>query len=258
MKNSLSQKISTARVICILSLIYVHFPPLYGKITDVNNGTDYLVMLISNLIGRCSVPLLSIVSGYLIVTSISKYKYTQLLKNKTLTLLVPLGAWNLISLTKDILLGNSPLDDKNILNYLFSIYDTPGILPLYFLRDIFVCVTLAFLLLRLTSGIKSIITILVLIALSIFNINNYLFINDKIVIFFFIGMIIANESMRIEIFENKALFIASIIFLTILTNLLIFIKPENLSNEAQTITSLVSRCFGAIILECGLFLNQKN
>ncbi|WP_351017821.1 acyltransferase [Shewanella sp. AC91-MNA-CIBAN-0169] len=259
MKNSLSKKISTARVICILSLIYVHFPPLYGEITDVNNFEDYFIMLVSNLIGRSSVPLLSIVSGYLIVTSISKYKYTRLLRNKMLTLLVPLVAWNFLSLTKDLMLGTSPLEDKNILNYLLSIYDTPGIMPLYFLRDIFVCVTLAFILLRLTSGVKSIITTFLLITLSIFDLNNYLFINDKIIIFFFLGMIIAkNKNFYIESFESKLMFTTSLILLIISTNLLIIIKPENLPDELLTIISITSRVFGAIIFwNIACFLTKK-
>ncbi|TEW56155.1 hypothetical protein E2R68_03415 [Psychromonas sp. RZ22] len=256
-KKSLSKKISTARVICILSLIYVHFPPLYGEICNVNNFIDYLVVLISNFIGRTSVPLLSIISGYLIVSSILKYKYTRLLLNKTITLLVPLATWNLLSLSKDFILGGAPLEDKNIINYLFSVYDTPGILPLYFLRDIFVCVIIAPLLLKLTSGVTSIITVISLIILSILNLNNYLFINDKIIIFFFIGIIFACKGGE-EYFESKSLFITSALLLFILTNLLIFIKPENLLDEIQIIISIISRVFGAIIFwNVACFLANK-
>src|SRR3546814_1653028 len=49
------------------------------------------------LFGRSSVPLLSIISGWLVMASVSKRDYAQFAGGKAKSLLLPMVAWNLIT-----------------------------------------------------------------------------------------------------------------------------------------------------------------
>src|SRR3546814_7304126 len=63
-------------------------------------GTGWQSVLYWTLIelfGRSSVPLLSIISGWLVMSSVSKRDYAQFAGGKAKSLLLPMVAWNLIT-----------------------------------------------------------------------------------------------------------------------------------------------------------------
>ncbi|RPA55079.1 acyltransferase [Shewanella vesiculosa] len=247
MDNIISKNISTARVICILSLVYVHFPPFFGEIVEIHSFTEYLATLISNVIGRNSVPLLSVISGYLIVKTFYKYDFKLLLKNKILTLLIPLVTWNCISFIKDLVINSSTIENINALNYFFAIYDTPGIVPLYFLRDIFICVMLTPALIYISTTLNTKITILTLTLLSIFITDSYIFINDAILVFFFVGIVIAKKNINLKIFEGKYITFICLLCLLTIINIRIYITQYDSDIYINTALTTFARFFGAIV-----------
>ena len=93
-----SDRIRIGRTICIFMMMFVHIQA--GVTDDVNarpaeGAFDIAYFLLTRVMGLSSVALLSIVSGYLIVSTIAKMGTLRLYRSKALTLLVPLVAWNL-------------------------------------------------------------------------------------------------------------------------------------------------------------------
>lgn len=116
-----------------------------------------LCNLVRVVASHSSVPVLSVISGWLFIRSF-KVSYKQMLRSKVKTLIVPMVTWNILMLV--IYLGSSmvfhikwdfPNSAIGIANAFLSINDRPLINPLYFLRDIFVCANVTYLIIRLEA-----------------------------------------------------------------------------------------------------------
>ena len=216
----MSNAIRVARVLCILFVVYPHIPP-YGAYDVTGGGWQTLFWLVNVTLGLNAVPLLSVVSGFLCYrVSLSK-PYGSLISNKVKVLIVPMCAWNLISILKDPLLGVS-MDISEIHNSIFSIYATPAITPLYFLRDVFVCF-LCLPAFAKRNWIFSCGILLLVLANSVFKFDGHLFISSFIPLFFFLGFMIAR-----------------------------FLKDADLlhlSGCRSIATSLVFLCLGVVVVE---------
>lgn len=92
-----TQAIEAARIACILSMSYVHlhFFPLEGTDSLAFRVRDALLV---DLLGRSSVPLLSAISGFLIVSSLARKPYMAFVRGKAASLLLPMVLWNGIAL----------------------------------------------------------------------------------------------------------------------------------------------------------------
>jgi succinoglycan biosynthesis protein ExoH len=143
-----SDGIHLARIFCIFFMMYAHAPrprvppapqPLSGVILE--SVASFLI----NTVSHASVPLLSVVSGWLLVNTY-KGDSLALIRKKIGTLAVPLGLWNLIMLAvfgagtlflrMDWQFPNSLM---GWLNGFFALADRPFNRPLYFLHDLLVC-----------------------------------------------------------------------------------------------------------------------
>ena len=145
-----SDRIRIGRTICIFMMMFVHIQA--GVTDDVNarpaeGAFDIAYFLLTRVMGLSSVALLSIVSGYLIVSTIAKMGTLRLYRSKALTLLVPLVAWNSVMLAcivgYGLLTGKwdklPALDAMGLANGFLAITEWPMVVPLWFLRDLFVC-----------------------------------------------------------------------------------------------------------------------
>lgn len=184
-----SETIKIARVICVLCVVYPHFPP-FGELSESPGAFELITWEIGWIIGRNSVAVLSLISGYLLVSSVSRWGYTSTLKRKVSTLLIPLVLWNLISVGFEIGMNRFTKipDWSQWPNLLVGIGDTPHLMPLYFLRDLLVCVLL-YPLLRWFLMRSATITLMVLTANACFNFDHALLINGSILLFFVFGCV---------------------------------------------------------------------
>ena len=145
-----SDRIRIGRTVCIFMMMFVHVQP--GVADNVNarpaEGVfDIVYFLLTRVMGLSSVALLSIVSGYLIVSTIAKMGPLRLYRSKAQTLLVPLVAWNAVMLAcivgYGLLSGKwdklPALDAMGLANGFLAITEWPMVVPLWFLRDLFVC-----------------------------------------------------------------------------------------------------------------------
>jgi len=154
-----SDAISIARVICILGVVYVHaWTGLNGHDLEVARGTpqENLRWLLMEIFGRSAVPLLGVISGWLVGGSSRTQNWFSHVVRKARTILLPMVLWNglgiLLVSGAAWLLGLSapvPVSFDWLFEELFIVSRNPDInVQMPFLRDLFLCMCAAPLLVR--------------------------------------------------------------------------------------------------------------
>ncbi|MEP9399382.1 acyltransferase [Mesorhizobium sp. KR2-14] len=193
----MSDRIRIARALCIFFMTFVHVQPgIAENVYDRDAGFfDIVYFILTRLVGLSSVSLLSIVSGFFIVSSLHKSGSLAIYRSKVKTLVVPLVAWNLLMLgllgLYGLLSGKwqdwpefTPL---GLGNAIFALTGWPLVVPLWFLRDLFVCCLLSPVL-HVALTRTPIATILALVALTLFGEDFYLLQRPQLLLFFGLGM----------------------------------------------------------------------
>jgi len=157
-----SDAIRISRILGILGIIYVH--AWTGRTWEELNalaGTPQIALrwVLIDLLGRSAVPLLSIISGWLVAPSVQRRSYGAFVKDKAATLLAPMLAWNLIAMA--LVCGAAQMGWLQAprvtslgwaLNELFCLTAPNDVnVQIAFLRDIFLIMLAAPLLVRLPS-----------------------------------------------------------------------------------------------------------
>jgi hypothetical protein len=143
-----SNAIRVARIVCIFFMMYAHAPrPVFlpGAHSAAATLLETVATFLIDTASHASVPLLSVVSGWLLVNTYKGDSLT-LVRKKASTLVWPLFLWNLVMLT---VFGAGALflhmkwqfpdSVMGWLNGFFSLADRPFNRPLYFLRDLLFC-----------------------------------------------------------------------------------------------------------------------
>jgi len=195
----LSQAIGIARLICILGIVYVHAWTGIGgeQMSRLAETTQGVVRWsVVELFGRASVPLLTMVSGWLVASSIAKRGPGSFLSGKARAVLAPMLLWNAISLVVVMsasragwIIGPMSGDVLFFANNIISLTGGADInVQMTFLRDLFLCMAAAPLLVRLSSR-----ALLLLMAVTgIWVIGGwqlYLLLRPSILIFFIAGLL---------------------------------------------------------------------
>jgi Uncharacterized protein conserved in bacteria len=137
--------IRTARIICIFFMSYVHVHLFADAVLQNSPQFRTATSLIRDVAGRASVPLLSVVSGFLFVGYLARRSHLKATKDRARGLLIPLVTWNLVGISIfSILDGARPWG----LNDFFPFTDHGFQHHLTFLRDLFVVSLLSPLLIR--------------------------------------------------------------------------------------------------------------
>ncbi len=193
-----SDAIRISRILGILGIIYVH--AWTGRTLDELNalaGTPQIAFrwVLIDLFGRSAVPLLSIISGWLVAPSVQRRSYVGFVKDKATTLLAPMLAWNVIAMT--LVCGAAQMGWLHAprvssvgwaLNELLCLTGPNDVnVQISFLRDIFVIMLAAPLLVRLPSwGLG-----LMAVAAAIWCIGGWnlvVLLRPQILLFFIIGI----------------------------------------------------------------------
>jgi len=154
-----SDAIAIARVICILGVVYVHaWTGLNGAALDALRGTaqENLRWLLMELFGRSAVPLLGLISGWLVAGSSGVRNWSGHVRRKARTILLPMILWNGIAILlvsgAALTLGLSAPVPRTLwwaVNEMLVLTRNPDInVQLGFLRDLFLCMVAAPLLVR--------------------------------------------------------------------------------------------------------------
>jgi surface polysaccharide O-acyltransferase-like enzyme len=211
--KTMSERIRIARGLCIFFMTFVHIPPgIAENVYDRDAGFfDLVYFALSRMVGLSSVSLLSVVSGYFIVSSLAKVGTRSLFVSKLKTLVVPLAAWNLLMLALLTLYGLlrgkwQDMPDFTVpgmADALFALTQWPLDVPLWFLRDLFVCCLFSPLL-HVALKRVPIATILLLIAYTLFGEDLYVLQRPQLMLFFALGMWLRISSTAESVIDAMA------------------------------------------------------
>jgi hypothetical protein len=194
-----SAAIGIARVVCILGIVYVHaWAGMSGDALRAmaRTGQGVLRWAVAELFGLSAVPLLSVISGWLVAPSLARRGLRAFYAGKARTILLPMLIWNALALLVvsgaawlGWLAALAPTGWGWVLNELTAIAQPNEInVQMPFLRDLFVCMILAPLLVRAPDRALALVIVLSL-AWSIAGLALYVLLRPAILVFFCVGIL---------------------------------------------------------------------
>jgi hypothetical protein len=147
-----SRQIVAARVICIFFMLSVHVSPGYTAAAyGMGDAMHWIGALWVDVLGRSSVPALSIVSGFLMSAQVGRRGLGQIALERFGTLILPMLFWTAVLATL-VLAGHEILGARTgayqrffegglqplITQHMLFLHGAPANAPLAFLRDLFV------------------------------------------------------------------------------------------------------------------------
>ena len=155
--QNISSRINLMRILLIAGIVFVHVPhdqatsPYLGP----NGLFDWFRVFLVDSLFRIGVPALSAISGYLLFQrGWEKFDYGKTLRSKARTVALPFLLWNFAVLAGVLIIqrigmgigyfpdvwGATP---RELLSHAFATEGLPIDIPLYFLRDLIVCILLS-------------------------------------------------------------------------------------------------------------------
>jgi succinoglycan biosynthesis protein ExoH len=152
-RGPVSQRIDMLRFLMIFGVVVVH-TQIFMPLSEVSPlAYSQFLAFFQDAVFRCTVPLLSLISGYCLFNSGLDTQVAQLFIRKARTLLVPFLVFNLGLLAVDFIayqfagrslsLNPPVMDRQDWFNAAFGLSAYPINFPLYFLRDLMVLIVLA-------------------------------------------------------------------------------------------------------------------
>ncbi|TCL71117.1 acyltransferase [Rhizobium sp. BK251] len=215
------------RIVLISGIVFVHIP--FGPQSSPFQGTyglfDWIRVFLRDSLFRVGVPCLSAISGYLLFRHGSTaLNYGKTVARKAKTVLLPFLLWNgafflIVLALQSEGIGQGYLPDlwsanaRTLATLLLALQDAPINLPLYFLRDLFVCILLSPVLASLI-GRFPIPTLVVLLALAVLPISLGIVLRNSILFSFSFGIYASLHRIDLKILDRYALPV-SVAFLTL-------------------------------------------
>ncbi len=206
------------RILLISGIVFVHVPidPSTSPFLGTNGFFDWLRVFFGDSLFRIGVPCLSAISGYLLFRKGHEtFNYGATLWSKTKTVLVPFLIWNLGVFLAVLAMqwtgeGVGYFPDlwnaswRDTLDYAFATETLPIDIPLYFLRDLFVCIVLspvlAFLIRRFAAP-----TLVILFLVAILpDVVLYVVLKKSILFSFSFGIFLALNKLDVKALDRFA------------------------------------------------------
>lgn len=215
----LSRAIAVARVICIMGIVYVHaWTGRNGHDLQLLDHTPQgmLRWALIELMGRSSVPLLSMISGWLVAPSLERRGWRRFLAGKLRTVLAPMVVWNALAIVfvsgaarAGWIYGPQPTTWWWTIDELFCLITPDDInVQLPFLRDLFVCLMAAVVLVRLPDRVLGVMAGLALVW-SLAAVNLYVLQRPSILAFFILGMLARRHDLAAFMASRPLVLMAS-------------------------------------------------
>ncbi|RCS25649.1 acyltransferase [Phyllobacterium salinisoli] len=217
MDTDISARIDLLRITLICGIVLVHIP--YGPETAPFHGEngiiDWLRVFLAESVFRVGVPCLSAISGYLLLRNgFEKFNYPRTLGRKMQSIVLPLLIWNsafflFVYVAQSRGIGEGYLPDvihvrlSELLNLIFALDGEPINLPLYFLRDLFVCILLSPVLALLVKRYP-LTTLTFLLMLTVMPVSIHIVLRKSILLSFALGMFFAIHKVDIKKMDSYA------------------------------------------------------
>ncbi|MGI4844855.1 MAG: acyltransferase family protein [Janthinobacterium lividum] len=227
-------RIAMLRYLMIVGVVVLHTPP-YVPVVDIGPGMfDFVKSFFQNAAFRATVPVLTLISGYLLFRSGLDQDWVRLLKRKIRTIALPFLVFNLIVLAgafaAQYLLGLRmsyqliPFDAPTWLDAAFSISASPVNYPLHFLRDLMVLMLLSPLL-RLALHKCPWVGLAAMILVFFNNLDGTLILREVMPVMFYVGGLAATRNWNLLALDRYAL--PSLGLLVVLCAFLVYFRIGN-------------------------------
>jgi hypothetical protein len=202
---------------CIFGVVYVHAWTGLSSDPLLNADTYKQGMLrwgLVELLGRSAVPLLGMISGWLVTESALR-SYGGFIAGKARTIFLPMALWNALAIllvavpaSFGFFAARFPLSAWWVLNELFCLTRPDDIdVQMPFLRDLFICMIVAPVLVRLRSRWLALIAAIVA-AWVISGLALPLLLRPAILLFFIAGILARRNKLELRIASLPILMVA--------------------------------------------------
>jgi succinoglycan biosynthesis protein ExoH len=216
--TKVSSRINLMRIVLISGIVFVHIP--FGDQSSPFIGTygafDWLRVFLAEALFRVGVPCLSAISGYLLFRGgLENFSYLRTIRTKSQTVLLPFLVWNGVFFLAILLALGLGLGDgyvpspwqataRELMTQLFAVEDFPVNVPLYFLRDLFVCILLSPLLAWLIRRMP-LLTLTVLLVIAVVpEASLYIVLKRSILFSFSLGIYIGLNKVDLKALDRFA------------------------------------------------------
>lgn len=225
MDANISSRINLMRIVLISGIVFVHVPhdPQTSPFLGTYGVWDWLRVFLGDSLFRVGVPCLSAISGYLLFRrGLETFDYRKTLRTKARTVLLPFLLWNIAFLAlvylaqlKDIGFGYLPdvvnASPREWLSLAFALESLPVNVPLYFLRDLLLCILLSPVLAWLIKRYP-LQTLALLLAYAVLPLPNGVFLKKSILFGFCTGIYLSLYRIDVKRLDAHARSIA-VVFL---------------------------------------------
>ncbi|WP_432430839.1 acyltransferase family protein [Shinella zoogloeoides] len=215
---TVSARINMMRIVLITGIIFVHVPydPATSPYAGTFGGLDWLRVFLADSLFRIGVPCLSAISGYLLFhRGIEAFDYRRTLRTKASTILLPFLLWNtaflaLVYLAQSRGIGFGYLPDvvnatpRELMNLGLAVESWPIDIPLYFLRDLLLCLVLSPLIALAVLRYPRI-ALALMLAYAVLPLPNGIFLKKSILFGFSFGVAMALHRIDIRRMDRFAL-----------------------------------------------------
>ncbi|WP_333630113.1 acyltransferase [Agrobacterium cavarae] len=240
--QNLSSRINLMRIILISGIVFVHVPhdPETSPFLGLYGFFDWVRVFLGDALFRIGVPCLSAISGYLLFRrGWSAFSYPATIKSKTKTVLLPFLLWNgglfiAVMLLQRAGIGVGYFPDlwnaspREMLSHGVAVEELPVNVPLYFFRDLFVCILLSPLLALLVRRF-ALPTLAILLLLTAIPDLSLLIVQKKSILFSFtLGIALALHKIDLKMLDPyaKPLTVVTLIVAAALATALYWTGPE--------------------------------
>ncbi|WP_133153834.1 acyltransferase family protein [Vibrio sp. 10N.261.55.A7] len=214
MDKEISERIWITRYFMVIGIIILHLPPSQ-PLNEVISVFDHIKAFFTHGVFRATVPVLTVLSGYLVFQSGLYLEPVKLVSKKVKTVLFPLIIWNIpfvvaiyLSQRYGLLSHNFsdtlyPFDALSWINALVGLFESPANYPLNFLRDLFAVSLLSPLFGFLLKRIPYLGLCLVLIVYY-FNLEGPFVLRNGMLVSFYLGGLAAKQSWSLTSLDKYA------------------------------------------------------
>lgn len=207
-----SNRFSDIKLVSMLLVVLIHM----SSGTGMSTVADFVIWVIAQIVARSAVPCFFVLSAILLYRK--KFKWTDNIKKKFKTLVIPFVFWNSLWLVFFWVAQKIPQLDmffSNPENRVgdFSFWDwvdaylaifersKPFVYPLWFIKDLFVLNLLSHVIKKIADRIPKI-TLIIVLAMYFCRIN-LRFIETQSILFFLLGYYVVKYNVRIETINQK-------------------------------------------------------
>lgn len=230
----IATRIDLLRFVMILGIVVLHTPQ-YVNIADTGTGWfDLVKAFFQSAVFRCTVPVLTTISGYLLFKGGLDRDYRKLVGKKIRSLAIPFLTCNVLLAATLYLIQSAytlpvsyqlyPFNAGIMLNGALGLTQGPVNYPLYFIRDLFI-LTLLSPLLGLLLRRAAFSGLLLLTVIFWFNFDGFLILRNEMPIMFYMGGLVAIKDWNVRCLDRHAR-LCVVLFLTLCASIVIF-KIQN-------------------------------